>query len=308
MKVFAKAPCSSANFGPGFDVYAIALDAYYDVVSLEGGVGNLYITGPYSSDIVYTQAFKIFDYLHDRFVEYFGVEREELDINLYKGVPVGLGLGSSASSFAALIKALDKYYGVASRDSDLVYLASLGEEYVAGSRHIDNVSASLLGGFVISSLDIDSLVIYPPEWLNIVLVIPNKAFGYGDGKTRFSRGLLKDCYDLGDCVFNIRRASYLIVGLLNSDKKLIRYGLSDVIAEPYRWSIVPFEREVFDRINDLDGVLGHYISGAGPSIAIVIDSDDPDVFSGIREIVDQYSLECELVKTSVSGGADVWVE
>lgn len=30
----ARAPCSTANLGPGFDVFGLALDAYYDKVQL----------------------------------------------------------------------------------------------------------------------------------------------------------------------------------------------------------------------------------------------------------------------------------
>ncbi len=32
--VIARAPCSTANLGPGFDVFGLALDAYYDEVQI----------------------------------------------------------------------------------------------------------------------------------------------------------------------------------------------------------------------------------------------------------------------------------
>ena len=32
--VIARAPCSTANLGPGFDVFGLALDAYYDEIQL----------------------------------------------------------------------------------------------------------------------------------------------------------------------------------------------------------------------------------------------------------------------------------
>ncbi|MGH9910282.1 MAG: homoserine kinase, partial [Nitrososphaerales archaeon] len=34
-KVTARAPSSTANIGPGFDVFGLALDAFYDTVTLE---------------------------------------------------------------------------------------------------------------------------------------------------------------------------------------------------------------------------------------------------------------------------------
>ena len=33
--IIVRAPCSTANLGPGFDVFGLALDAFYDQIQLK---------------------------------------------------------------------------------------------------------------------------------------------------------------------------------------------------------------------------------------------------------------------------------
>ena len=41
--VTVRAPCSTANLGPGFDVFGLALDAFYDEVTVtKKGKGIIY--------------------------------------------------------------------------------------------------------------------------------------------------------------------------------------------------------------------------------------------------------------------------
>ena len=55
-----RAYCSSANLGPGFDVAAVALDAFYDEVELrvEEGSGRAFVeevSGPHSRHVSRTR-------------------------------------------------------------------------------------------------------------------------------------------------------------------------------------------------------------------------------------------------------------
>ncbi len=308
MRVVSRAYASSANFGPGFDVFAVALDAFYDEICVYPGASFLKVVGPYSRKIPGDIAKEFVKYMVSRFLDFFDLPPEPLGIYIYKGVPVGMGLGSSASSSVALIKALTVAYGVDTGVRELQYLASLGEEFVSGSRHIDNVSACINGGFVISSLEMGGVVVDPPPWLSIILLVPRKCPVYERGKTRFARSLLKECYSLEEFVYNLRRASFLLMGLAKGNPDFIRYGLSDKLVEPFRRSMIPFSENVINRIKEVEGVLGTYISGAGPTLALVVDRRVDEVIDNVKKVVWKGALDCDVVVSGVGGGVVSWVE
>jgi len=60
----------------------------------------------------------------------------------------GLGFGSSGASVVAALKSANELLGNPLSEQDLIDVASIGEVASAGSPHPDNVSASMLGGFV----------------------------------------------------------------------------------------------------------------------------------------------------------------
>ena len=67
------------------------------------------------------------------------------EIEVTKGVPSGYGVGSSAVSAAAAM-AFSTLYDLKIDKNRLVEYAAEGEVASAGTKHYDNVSASLLGG------------------------------------------------------------------------------------------------------------------------------------------------------------------
>ena len=78
----------------------------------------------------------------------FGI-KNNLDINLEKKVPAGMGIGSSAASAVAAAVAFNRLFDLKIEKTKLVEYAAQGEIVSAGAKHYDNVSGSLLGGFVI---------------------------------------------------------------------------------------------------------------------------------------------------------------
>ncbi|RMF29813.1 MAG: homoserine kinase, partial [Candidatus Nitrosothermus koennekii] len=142
----AIAPSSTANLGPGFDVFGLALDAYYDQVSIEQIKEGIVLESEdnipldidkNSAGLAALNLCKDYDI------------KDGLRIKIKKGVPAGYGLGSSGASAAAVVKALDAMYELNLSNEELIKYAAIGEQASAGSIHYDNVAASLLGGFVI---------------------------------------------------------------------------------------------------------------------------------------------------------------
>ena len=70
-------------------------------------------------------------------------------MEIIKGVPIGLGMGSSGASAAAAAFGMNQLFELGMSGDDMIFYAGKGEKLTSGTAHYDNVSASILGGFVV---------------------------------------------------------------------------------------------------------------------------------------------------------------
>lgn len=261
VSVTVRAPSSTANLGPGFDVFGLALDAFYDEVTLTKKKGDISIITSDKIPIVPQKntAGLVVQYMKKRFKIKDGVQ-----ISIKKGIPAGFGMGSSAASAAATAVAFDRLFQLGLDANTLVECAGVGEKASAGSIHYDNVSASVLGGFVIVRTDpLDVIKIAPPADLRLCVAIPRLAVP--QKKTAVSRGVVPKNISLQDAVVNLSNAASIVAGFLKGDSNLIGTSIKDVIVEPARQHLIPGFSNV--KKNALRaGALGVTISGAGPSV------------------------------------------
>ncbi|MEM3169475.1 MAG: homoserine kinase, partial [Candidatus Nitrosotenuis sp.] len=170
MSVTAKAPSSTANLGPGFDVFGLALDAFFDEVTLTKKDRGITVI---TSDQIPTSPNKNTAGLVAQHMKKKFKVKGGLQIRIKKGVPAGFGMGSSAASAAATAVAFNRLYKLNLDANTLVECAAIGERASAGTVHYDNVSASVLGGFVIVRTDpLDVIRISPPADLRLCVAIP----------------------------------------------------------------------------------------------------------------------------------------
>lgn len=259
--VIVRAPCSTANLGPGFDVFGLALDAFYDEIQLTKKGKEIIIE---SSDSVPLELEKNSAGLVIKEMSKKFKIKTGLLIQIKKGVPPGFGMGSSAASAAAAAVAFNALFGLNLDQNTLVEFAGIGEKASAGSIHYDNVSASVFGGFVIVKTGpLNVIRIDPPEDLVLCVAIPKIIVP--KKKTEVSRSVLPKQVKLSDYVKNLSNASAITAGFIKKDAELIGHSIIDIIIEPARKQLIPG----FDKVkaNALQaGALGVTISGAGPSI------------------------------------------
>jgi homoserine kinase len=268
--VTATAPCSTANLGPGFDVFGLALDAYHDRVTVSRGPSNaakvtvamLGDNGSIPASPELNSAGRVVT----KMASDFGIV-DPVTVRVRKGVPAGFGVGSSAASAAAAALAFKNLYGLKLGMDDLVEFAAEGEVASAGTKHYDNVSASLLGGFVISSVRGDRrtfIRLKPPRDLVLVVAIP-LSMKVPEKKTEAARAVLPDVVSLKQVVHNVSAASTIVAGFALKDVNIIASGIDDAIVEPARAQLVPgYDAVKRNAINA--GALAVTISGAGPSL------------------------------------------
>jgi homoserine kinase len=129
-KVTVKAPSSTANLGPGFDVFGLAVDAFYDTVTLTKIKKGIKIV---TDDNIPTNPEKNTAGLVVKNMKKKFKIKQGIEINIKKGIPAGFGMGSSAASAAATAVAFDKLFGLKLDGNSLVEFAGSGEKASAGT-------------------------------------------------------------------------------------------------------------------------------------------------------------------------------
>ena len=300
--VTVKAPCSTANLGPGFDVFGLALDAYYDEIQLkkEGKGITIQTFDSIPLNPEKNSAGLVIKEMSKKFKVKTG-----LVLRIKKGVPAGYGMGSSAASAAAAAVAFDSLFNLKLDPNALVQYAGLGEKASAGSIHYDNVAASVLGGFVIVRTNpFDIIRVDPPK--NLVLCIAIPKIAVPQKKTEASRKVLPHMVKLSDHVANLANASAITAGFVKKDVDLIGTSIRDIIVEPARQRLIPgFDKVKSNAIRA--GALGVTISGAGPSvIAFTSKSGNlKKIANAMRNGFSSARTECKIVICKPSRGATV---
>ena len=299
-KITVRAPSSTANLGPGFDTFGLAIDAFYDEVTLTKTKKGITIV---TDDNIPTNpenntAGLVVKNMKKKLKIKSGVE-----IQIKKGIPAGFGMGSSAGSAAATAVAFDKLFKIKLSSNELVEFAGFGEKASAGTIHYDNVAASVLGGFVIvKTSPLNVISIDAPTNLRMCVAVPK--IDVPKKKTKVSRGVIPKNIKLTDAILNLSNASAIVAGFMNKDSELIGNSIKDVIVEPARQHMIPGYEKV--KQNALKaGAYGVTISGAGPSvIAFSKNSFDlKKISSAMTRGFKSKNIDCQTIICKPSRGA-----
>jgi len=297
-KITVKGPASSANLGPGFDTFAIAIDGIYDTVSMtlekQKGIRIKIKNGRIPSKAEENTGGLVASNI---FTE-FGISGG-CTIEIQKGVPAGYGLGSSAATASAVAYGLDKLLDLKLNSSELLAFAASGEVASAGVSHYDNVAGSLFGGFVVvrSAESIDVVSFAPPKNLGICIAVPK--ISTPPKKTGKARAMLPKSVSLVDMIHNLSSASMMVAAFAKGDV--------DLIVEPARESLVPGYQEV-RRMTLKAGASGTAISGAGPSMIAFVNLDkvkSARVAGAMKDGFAAANVNSEIIITKIGKGASV---
>jgi len=268
--VRVKAPSTTSNLGPGFDVCGLALDALYDeveislskedgiVIEVEGEGAETISTRPEENTA-------------GRTALEFG-QRYDLpgiEIRLLKGIPPGRGLASSGVDASATALALDGLLDLHLTKEKLVEISMVGEQVASGTPHADDIAPSIYGGMTIvqSYNPLRIISIPPPKNVLFALAIPLTL----TKSTRDLRAALPSTVALKAAIGNVGGVAALVVGMITSNPRLIGQGMmSDKIVEPSRIARFPVLENVRNAALET-GACGATISGAGPTMIAVVD-------------------------------------
>ena len=265
IKIFC--PATIANLNCGFDVMGLCLDGIGDEMIIrkvaQKGIRITKIVGadlPLETEknVAGVAALALLNSTDiNGVVIDFGFE-----IEIYKNIKTGSGIGSSSASAAGAVFGINELLGRPFTKHELVYFAMKGEVVASGSEHADNVAPCILGGFTLvrGYNPLDVIKIESPSEIYAVVLHPHI-----EVKTSDSRAVLKPEVSLKSAITQWGNLGGLIAGLYTKDYELIGRSLNDVIIEPARKHLIPN----FDEVKNAaikNGALGSGISGAGPSI------------------------------------------
>ena len=260
LKIFT--PASVANISCGFDILGLCLDSVGDEMIVrevpEKGIKITKVIGqnlPLEThkNVAGVAGLALLEKV-DTSVGY--------EIEIYKKIKPGSGIGSSAASAAGAVFAINELLGKPFSKQELIYFAMQGEKLASGTEHADNVSPVILGGFTLikSYQPLDVLKINSPDDLYATIIHPQI-----EVKTSDSRAVLKNQVSLKKMVTQMGNFGGLISGLYTSDYDLIGRSLHDEIIEPNRLVLIPEFNKIKKGVIQA-GALGAGISGSGPSI------------------------------------------
>jgi homoserine kinase len=253
MRIAVRVPATSANLGPGFDSFGMALELCNEVridtdeapeISWEGeGALELPTDG---SDMVSATMRMV------------GVSMElalpPFSLHGVNRIPLARGLGSSSAAAVAGVVLASRLLelGVERDPASVTVLATEVEG------HPDNAAPAAYGGVTIATSGGFVHRIEPHPDLRPVAIVPDVAVATSD-----ARAALPETVPFGDAVFNATHAA-LMVEALRTDPELLRVALQDRLHERVRMDLVPGLSEVADEARRHNIPL--CVSGAGPTL------------------------------------------
>lgn len=299
IKVFC--PATIANISCGFDVLGVALDTIGDEMIIrktkEKGIRISKLEGQDLPMETHLNVAGVAGLALLAISDYDG----GFEIEIYKNIKAGSGIGSSAASSAGAVWGMNQLLGKPFSSLDLVKFAMEGERLASGVAHADNVAPALFGGFTLvrSYEPLDIISIPAPVELFATVIHPQI-----EVKTSDSRQILKTTISLADGIKQWGNLGGLVAGLFTSDYELISRCLEDHIVEPIRSILIPG----FDTVKATaikNGALGCGISGSGPSIFSFSkgESNARKVAAAMKEVYEKIGIgfEIHVSKINTSG-------
>jgi homoserine kinase len=259
MRVTARVPATSANLGPGFDCFGLALDLCNEVTADTDAEPGVEWEGE-GADELPADGGDLITRTMEGVAARLGLTLPPVRLSAINRIPLERGLGSSSSAAVAGVVLASALLDVGIH-TDPFSTFSLAAD-IEG--HPDNAAAAVFGGFTIASPDgiVRRLDTHPD--LHPVAIVPPERLA-----TTEARAALAPSVPREDAVYNVAHAA-LVVDALTRDPSLLEGALRDRLHQDARLSLL------FQRISSLDDVISvleraHLpwcVSGAGPTLLV----------------------------------------
>jgi homoserine kinase len=249
-------PCSTSNLGSGFDTLGLALALHNRITITRRRDRHVRIaskidaTDRPAAEALTREAVELF--FKQIAAKSFGI-----DISVEGEVPIGRGLGYSATLRAGIIAGLNHLAGDQLTRDTLLHLVTRLEG------HPDNASPAIFGGFTVSGIVGERtrcLHFAVEPTLNAVTLIPKFQV-----RTSAARKLMPKEFSRADAAHALNRSALIVAGFASKNYEALGGVFDDRFHQPYRLKLVPQLNRVIEAgVNA--GAIGGFLSGSGSSI------------------------------------------
>ncbi len=294
--IVIRAPSTIANLGPGFDIFALALEHPYvelriqlnDRKAISFNLNGCREDIP--EDPKKNCAGLVIADLLKRANNSTGVVVEPI-----KTITVAAGLGSSGACSSAAVYGLNRLLNLNLGLSEMIEIASHGEIATGSVAHADNVAGAMLGGFVIvknyNPVQVTRLDV--PE-IPIVIGVMRKT-------QRTTRPLIAKTIDLSTVKEQLALCARVVHAIMSGDVEELGSVVSkDFISEPVRSRSIPGYSSIKKRLID-GGAYGCNVSGGGLSVfAICEETRTHDIAQIMTQSFAEQNIDSQTIITRAS--------
>lgn len=261
-RFLVRVPGSTSNLGAGFDALSAAVSLFLEVEARLQSAGGLRWPEGWELSAGENAILRGLQ----RGLGELGRPLPDLEFRIRNDIPLQRGLGSSGAAFVAGLRLAEALAGKRLGDQRLLELAYELEG------HPDNVSASLLGGWVLSWTEGGRVrAVRLPARLRcrFVAAIPETTVS-----TAEARAILPRSYSLEDAVFNLQRSALLVYALMEGRGELLAEATRDRLHQAYRARLIPGAADLLERKglprSLHESLLAVTISGSGSTMLAIV--------------------------------------
>lgn len=294
--ITVRAPGTVANLGPGFDIFALALEHPYIELRMEltdtrsitfklDGCREDIPDDPEKN----CAGLAIMDLVKQ------ANDNIGVSVELLKTISIGSGLGSSGACASAAVYGMNRLLELDLSCNEMIEIASHGEVASGSVAHADNVAGAMLGGFVIVKRyhPVEVVRMDAPE-VPLVIGVLRKT-------QRTTRSFIPKSMDLALVKEQLAQCALVVHAIMAGDiEELGRAINKDHISEPVRSQSIPGYAAIKQRLLE-SGAFGCNVSGGGRSVFAICDQGrTQDLAGAMREAFAAEHIEAEVIITRSS--------
>jgi homoserine kinase len=150
--------------------------------------------------------------------------------------------------------------------------------------HPDNVNPAFCGGMTVSVYENKEVIhnnVNIKSEIKFCALIPDFTLS-----TEKARAVLPKNIDYKQGVFNIARTALMISALNNGHFHLLKHACKDKLHEDYRAKLIENFYDIKKECERLN-CLGVFLSGAGPTIMVMLRKEEEDFYKEIQKLLDK---------------------
>ncbi len=297
--ILVKVPATSANLGPGFDAFGLALDLWNVTTITPAKEFSVQVSGEGAGKLTSGKN-NLLVRAGQRVAERAGMALHPFHAECVNQIPLSSGMGSSSAAILTGMLAGNALLENPFSRDEILNLASEMEG------HPDNIAAALMGGLVVSMVEGGEVVarkIPVDARIRVTIALPDFYLSTKQARAALPKRVLRK-----DAVHNISRAALVVEALRNGDLNLLGKAMTDKLHQPYRLKLIPGAASAMRAAKEA-GASAVALSGAGPSVIAFAAKTEPMIGEAMKRAFEVAGVEARIFRLgATSRGAEIQMD